>query len=176
MSDKKVLGFKKLTIENWQPPDDINQYFIRYNLETGEKKELTGNDRAENFLKYELSETVPIEIRRQFETARGAMLYGYYFYPLFALGADQLFRVAESATTHKCLILGIAKSGANYQIKLSKLKERNELTDQEFEDWGKLRKLRNLFTHSETQNLFPHWISAYYLKLITEKINNLFQN
>lgn len=176
MSNEKVLGFKKLTIENWQSPDDINQYFIRQNFNTGEKKEITGNDRAEIFLNHELSETVPIEIRRQFETARGAMLYGYYFYPLFALGADQLLRVAESAITHKCLILGLAKSDSKYKTKLSKLKKQKKLTEKEFKDWEELRQLRNLFSHSKLQNLFPHWDAAFYLKLITEKINNLFLN
>ena len=37
---------------------------------------------------------------------RGAMVYGYFLYPLYVLGAEQLFRVAEAAVTLKCEQMG----------------------------------------------------------------------
>ena len=49
------------------------------------------------FLKSQLEENVPEEIMRLFEVARGAAIYGYFFYPQYALAIGQLFRVAESA-------------------------------------------------------------------------------
>jgi hypothetical protein len=40
---------------------------------------------------------VPEPIRELFDVARGAMIYGWFFYPLFRLGEDQLHRVVEAA-------------------------------------------------------------------------------
>jgi hypothetical protein len=169
------LGFKKLTKENWKTWDPINDYFIKLNLWTGEKRNVTEDERAEEFLKIELIPFVPIEVQRQFETARGAMLYGCFFYPLFALGIDQLFRVAESAVTHKCLILDLTKDKSRFADKLEKLKKLNYLTEEEYNDWELLRKMRNEFSHSKIQSLYPPFEAVFFLKNITDKINKLFQ-
>lgn len=170
------LGFKKLTKDNWKSPDPINDYFIKVNFYTGEKLDVSDDERAEEFLKIELTESVPIEVRRQFEAARGAMLYGCFFYPLFALGTDQLLRVAESAVTHKCLLHCLAKKTARYEIKLEKLKDFNYLTTNEHNDWEILRKIRNEFSHSKIQTLFPPFEAVWFLKNVADKINKLFQN
>lgn len=171
-----ALGFKKLTKDNWKSPDPFNDYFIKINLYTGEKLKITDDQRAEEFLKIELTAAVPIEVRRQFEAARGAMLYGCFFYPLFALGADQLLRVAESAVTHKCLLHGLAKKTARYEIKLKKLEDSGYLSVNEHNDWEVLRKMRNEFSHSKIQTLFPAFEAVRFLKTVADKINRLFQN
>ena len=170
-----TLGFKKLTKDNWKSPDPFNDYFIRINLYTGEKFQITDDQRAEEFLRIELIPLVPIEVRRQFEAARGAMLYGCFFYPLFALGADQLLRVAESAVTHKCLSRALAKKNARYEIKLQNLKDSGYLTATEHEEWEYLRKMRNEFSHSKIQTLFPAFEAISILKNVADKINRLFQ-
>ena len=170
------LGFKKLTRENWKTPDPFNDYFIKLNLYTGEKFKITDDERAEEFLYIELAAPVPIEVWRQFEAARGAMLYGCFFYPLFALGADQLLRVAESAVTHKCLIRNLAKKSARYEIKLQKLKDANYLTADEYDEWELLRKLRNEYSHSKIQTVFPAFEAISIIRNVTDKINRLFQN
>ena len=170
------LGFKKLTKENWKIPDPFNDYFIKLNLYTGEKLKITDDERAEEFLKIELTPSVPIEVRRQFEAARGAMLYGCFFYPLFALGADQLLRVAESAVTHKCSIRKLAKKSARYEIKLQKLKDSGYLTTDEHDGWELLRKMRNELSHSKIQTVFPAFEAISILKNVADKINRLFQN
>lgn len=126
-------------------------------------------------MKIELVSSVPIELRRQFESARGAMLYGCFFYPLFALGADQLLRVAESAVTHKCLIRTLAKKNTRYEIKLQKLKDDKCLTVTEYSEWEILRRLRNEYSHSKIQTVFPPFEAISILKNITDKINLLFQ-
>ena len=169
------LGFKKLTKENWNLPDPINEYFIKLNLYTGEKISVSSDERVEEFLKIEVSTELPIDVYRQFEAARGAMLYGCFFYPLFALGADQLLRVAESAVTHRCLDLSLTKRDAKYEIKLKKLKEFNHLTAEEYDEWEILRKMRNISSHSQIQPLFPSFEAISVLKNIADKINKLFQ-
>ncbi len=54
-----------------------------------------------------LDESVPEEVTDLYEAARGALVYGYLFYPLYDLGTGQLFRVAEAAVIHKCKAMGI---------------------------------------------------------------------
>jgi hypothetical protein len=177
MSQQTIsLGFKKLSKDNWKSPDPINEHFIKLNLYTGEKFSVSDDERAEEFLNVELSLEVPIDVHRQFEVARGAMLYGCFFYPLFSLGADQLMKVAESAVTHKCLIHGLTKKTARYEIKLQKLRDYDYLTANECADWENLRKLRNEFSHSKMQNIFPPFEAKFFLKNVADKINKLFQN
>ena len=102
-------------------------------------------------------------------------IYGYFFYPLFALGADQLLRVAESAITHKCLIRGLAKKSTKYEIKLQKLKETGYFTADEYDGWDLLRKVRNASSHSKIQTVFPAFEAISILRNIAGKINLLFQ-
>lgn len=176
MSEQPVtLGFKKLTRGNWRSPDSFNDYFIKINFHTGEEFKITDDERAKEFLEIELAASVPIEVRRQFETARGAMLYGCFFYPLFALGADQLLRVAESAVTHKCLIRGLTKKSAKYEVNLQKLKDAGCLTADEHDEWELLRKIRNEFSHSKIQTIFPASQAVSILGTVANKINRLFQ-
>jgi hypothetical protein len=91
------LRFKRLTVDNWQRPDPGLSIFVRLSLQDGSTRPISGDDWAREILAIELSERVPLEIRRLFAVARGALVYGYFFYPLYTLGAEQLFRVAEAA-------------------------------------------------------------------------------
>jgi len=44
-----------------------------------------------------------------------AIAYGYYFYPIYTLGLEQLLRVAETAVKWKCNLLNAPKSIEKYQ-------------------------------------------------------------
>jgi hypothetical protein len=56
----------------------------------------TADDWAERFLSVGLSENVPESVRELFNVARGTIIYGSLFYPLFALGLAQAVRVTFS--------------------------------------------------------------------------------
>lgn len=56
-----------------------------------------------------LNNSVPSEVKNMFKVTRGTMVYGYFFYPLFALASEQLFRILESAIDFKCRALGAPK-------------------------------------------------------------------
>src|SRR4051794_31750552 len=92
-------GFKTITQENWRDPDPTNDVFVSI-LPSGIRP-TTIEDRVSDILKPTLSEAVPLEVRRLYEVARGAMVYGTLFYPLYTLAAEQLGRVAEAALSHK---------------------------------------------------------------------------
>ena len=82
------LGFKTLTQQNFLERDPTLQAFFAG---------LTQTDLMDDVFAAQLSAGVPDDVKALFEGARGAMCYGFYFYPLFMLGADQLCRVAETA-------------------------------------------------------------------------------
>jgi hypothetical protein len=154
------LRFKQLTVDNYQQPDPVLTAFVRMSEKDGSTRTLTGEDWAEKILAVELSEQVPLEVRRLFAVARGALLYGYFFYPLYTLGAEQLFRVAESAVGHKCRNLGVpAKKleDMTFQKRLSHLVDEGVIPASDHRRWDALRHLRNLTSHPKDQTiLLPH--------------------
>ena len=67
-------GFKTITMENWREPDPVNDVFVTL-LPTGFRP-TTIEDRVGDILESKLSDAVPLEVRRLYEVARGAMVYG----------------------------------------------------------------------------------------------------
>lgn len=83
------------------------------------------------------------------------MMYGSLFYPLFTLGLEQVYRVAEAAARAKA---------ARMSITLVSLKGKHrpfgavlddpsarKLSKDEHDVWSKARVLRNLTTHTMQQ-------------------------
>jgi hypothetical protein len=173
-AEKHYLKFKEITIDNWFEPDETSLIFCEMNKKTGDVSFMSGSDWAKYFLEPQLNPQVPIPVQRLFEVARGTLIYGFFFYPLFTLGIEQLSRVSESAITEKCLLLSIKKRKDSFIEKLKALKNQNFITETDFEYWDKTRHLRNYFSHPENQNLFPPGISFEMLKTTTQKINELF--
>jgi hypothetical protein len=85
------LGFKKLTVDNWLQPDEASSSFARISPIDGKLFPVTGNDRLLVILEPNLEETVPFEIRKMFEVARGALAYGYFFIPYTPLLQSNFF-------------------------------------------------------------------------------------
>ncbi len=67
-------GFKRITAANWQEPD-VRQMFPLMTHEVW----------LEVHLRPKLNTKIPEEVSALFEVARGAMIYGWFFYPLIAL-------------------------------------------------------------------------------------------
>jgi len=79
---------------------------VELDAATGRPLPITPERWTEWFLEPQLDPIVPGEVRTMFNVARGAMLYGCFFYPLYTLGTEQLYRVADAATWHRCRQLG----------------------------------------------------------------------
>ena len=101
MSD---LGFRRPARETWLEPDPIMSGFFTVGVD-GTITPITGDRLLERICAPQLADAVPVDVQRLFETARGAMCYGYFFYPLFTLAAHQMFRVVEAAITARCKAL-----------------------------------------------------------------------
>lgn len=88
--------------QNWLEPDDATKVFARISPVTGAIEPTVGQDWLNDFIEPKLQESVPPDVQALFELARGAMVYGYFYYPLYYLGFLELARVAEAAAHHKC--------------------------------------------------------------------------
>jgi hypothetical protein len=136
----------------------------------------TVDQRAAEFLQPQLSERVPLEVHRLFEIARGALLYGVFFYPLYALGSEQLLRVVEAAVAHKCVELVAPRNvqrGA-FRMQLAYLSQEGLIPDAAWVRWDATRNLRNLASHPKKPTLYGPGEALESLWITTEQINALY--
>jgi len=173
VSASSPLGFKSLTLENWTEADPVNRHFARLSPLAGPVS-MGQNDWARNFLSVELSETVPAEIRDLFAVARGAMLYGWFFYPLFKLGEEQMYRVMETAAKLRYRETGGERSRPTFFEAIDSLVEMGHIQADERERWTAARKLRNYSSHAERAAVVPPGFALSILRASARDIDGLF--
>ena len=169
------FGFKKITQNNWLESDPALKGFVRV-LTDGKTQPLTGDEYLSFILRPKLIEQVPIEIQKLFEVARGAMAYGYFFYPLYTLAAEQLFRVADVAMVHKCKLLEAPKSRNTFEKRIDWLIDTGAILKSELSRWEAIREIRNIASHPDQQSIFPPGIAIGFIEDIAKQINLLFSN
>lgn len=165
--------FKVLTTDNWLEPDPTSTMFMKFSHSDESVSSMSGEDWVSQFLSPKLKDTVPEEVRALFEVARGSLAYGCFFYPLYALAGEQLFRVAEAAVSIKSKLYGASEKSTFYQ-NLKSLLDSGVISNQEYSDWENIRKLRNEFSHPKQQNILPPGAVATLLYRVADKINALF--
>ena len=166
------FGFKRITPENWLQPDPVMRAFVK--LAPHGPESITSDELLQYILEPRLSESVPREVRALFEVARGAMCYGYFFYPLYTLAYEQLFRVAETAVTLKCKSLSAPKSLRNFAQKVDYLIAKSAIPESEKVRWQGIRGLRNIASHPEDQSIVAPGYALHSLCQIATIINRLF--
>lgn len=167
-------GFKEITPSNWLKPDDELRGFVK--LSPNGKITLSGQDYLSYILKPNLHKSVPSDVQALFEVARGAMAYGYFFYPLFTLAMEQLFRVAEAAVAHKCSALKAQKSIKKFEKRIDWLVNESIIPQTESALWHTVRHLRNMASHPEKQSILTPVYTLGILERIASQINSLFNN
>lgn len=167
-------GFKRISAENWQLPD-VTKFYPNLTPETWSKR----------YLLPQLDPKVPTEIAALFEVARGSMIYGWYFYPLLTLAAEQLYRVMEAAARQRCEIAGIptrkpAKRGqakmrdTNFDENIKALVKVDIISQPDLIRWDATRRLRNWASHPTKQLIQDPGEARSALKVTAELINRLF--
>lgn len=172
------LRLKELTVDNWQEADSTGSLFVQLSSRDGTTQAITGDEWAQHILAVKLSKQVPLEVRRLFVVAQGALTYGYFFYPLYTLGTEQLFRVGEAATRHKCRELRLSagkKKYPGFSDWLKLLREAGVVHPEDKRRWDALLGLRNLASHPEDQSILPPGIAIEQLRSIASDIDRLFQ-
>lgn len=121
----------------------------------------------------QLSERVPTDIAKLFEVARGAMCYAYFFYPLWTLAAEQLFRVAEAAVSLRCKGLGAGRGVSTFERKIRFLQDRLPLSSPPV-DWNAIRFLRNEASHPQQQTIISPGMAVPLVEAVALALNHLF--
>lgn len=147
-------GLKKLTVHNWLDGDEILKAFVRLDAH-GNRSPLTSEVLAERFLSIDLSPHVPAEIQTLFRTARGVLLYGYFFYPLYVVGLGEISRTAEAAVARRFKDLGGSQKKRTFATRLQWLHQTQHLSDKEKFIWDTIRRARNETAHPSYQMVQP---------------------
>jgi hypothetical protein len=145
------FGFEKLTIDNWLEPDKAWTGVVNGILPDGHIQLMTGNNWVQSVLDFDLLDITPPEVQKLFEVARGAMAYGYFFYPLLTLATEQLYRVAEAALDYKCRGMGRHKPKAGFHDMITWLTSESVIADRA--QWDIIRELRNKACHPKNEGV-----------------------
>jgi hypothetical protein len=167
------FGFKQIDASNWQEPDPMMRAFVRIDPEYG-PTDMEAKDWVEAILTPSLLETVPEDVRALFEVARGAMVYGFFFYPLFTLAAEQLFRVSEAAISHKCRSMQAKRSIKSFASRIEWLIEQGAIPSAQLPRWHATKELRNLASHPERQSIMAPGNAIGIMETTASLINSLF--
>lgn len=119
-----------------------------------------------------LVETVPHEILRLYEVARGCIVYGWFYYPLLALGMEQMSRVVEAAVRAKCIALGVG--GQSYHKNLEALKKAGVIASNDASKWEAGKNIRNRASHPRRPIIEAPGAVFSTLEVFTERINQLY--
>ena len=102
------------------------------------------------------------------------MLYGCYFYPVYALACDQLTRVQEAAARAKCNALGAPKSQyRDFKSAVEHLIRNEIMTGLSAVRWDASRRLRNMGS-TEIQTLYTLGHVEVSVCVTADLINELF--
>ncbi|MBI1939498.1 MAG: hypothetical protein HYS25_15420 [Ignavibacteriales bacterium] len=156
----KELGIKKLNQNNWLEPDASLSFSV--------------SDLFDKIYKAKLDDSVPIEIHKLFETARGTMIYGYFFYPIFSFSAEQFTRIAEAAISKACDILDAPKQ-KTFSEKIKWLTKFPEIKNTSHDRWKSLRELRNKFSHPSKLTIITPYMAIRLMEQIADDINYIFK-
>jgi hypothetical protein len=167
-------GVKHPNLENWLEPDETGQGFGEVNLRTGERRPPSGEGWAEHFLAVDLSAFVPAELRDMWEVARGVALYGWFYYPLYAIAEHQLRRVADAATVHRCKQAG-GPSSVSFKRRVEWLIGQGIIPPEKRARWDAIRELRNETTHASIRHLLMPVDVLRVLDLLQAEIDALFE-
>jgi len=166
---EKRLPFRQLTPSNWAEPDPILQHLVLIRPD-GSQSPVSGSGLAEGFLDFQLNEAVPRSIRAMFEVARGTMCYGFFFYPLYTLGTEQLYRVAEAGIRHRCG----GKKRAKLADLIDQLVAEGVVPEDQRSRLDALRLLRNYSSHPEDQTILLPGDARNTVERVGELLNALF--
>lgn len=170
-----TLGIKTLSMENWLEPDEVSKLFVKVTPD-GEVQVMKGEDWLQKILEPKLNQVVPSEIQKLFEVARGAMIYGYFFYPLFTLGFEQVFRVAEAAVSHKCEEMKAPTGVNNFHRKIDWLAKQGVILSSDVKKWLSIKESRNFASHPTEQTILPPGLILDILEKVVARINSLYVN
>lgn len=169
--------FKRLDLTNWLERDPVHDAFGEFNIHTGARRPMTAERWAEHILSVHLAPDVPQPVRELWEIARGVLLYGWFFYPLYALGDEQLHRVADTAVLFAYRDRGGPegpKGPPSFHGRLSWLFAHGHIAQRLEPRWSAIRELRNLGSHATAVHISMPMDALRTMSILAEAIDALF--
>ncbi|MGO9321838.1 MAG: hypothetical protein ACLQBY_13690 [Solirubrobacteraceae bacterium] len=178
-------GVKHLTTDNRLEPDDIPAKYVEINQRTGERRPSSGDAWLERFLAVRLARSVPAEVREIWEVAQGILCYGWFYYPLYAIGEHQLRRIADAAILHRYRQADgpplkrrdpddDTPTWPSFKRRVDWLIENGAIPPEKRGRWDTIRELRNDTTHASFRHVAPPTESLRVLELLADEIDALF--
>jgi len=178
MSDSNNWSFdcKQISATNWQHIDAAPKIWC-------EMTAVAKNE--EQWIKFfflpKLNKNVPSEISKLLEVARGAMIYGWNFYPLLTLGVEQCFRLLDTGTRIRCKQIGVStnknriKRNTTFKENIDILIKQGIVSKEDERRWNAVRCLRNWSSHPEKPSLYDPGQAQGILLMTVNFLNDLFR-
>lgn len=167
-------GRKQLRATNWLDRDPVLDMFVRVR-DGKELPPLTGEERLARILGVTLHGGVPEDVRGIFAVARAAMIYGYFYYPLYTVGPQHAYGAVEAAVAEKCKQVAITGRMRGLHAMTTRLHAAGHISDAQLAQLESLRELRNDSAHPRFQSTFPPGMAQKFLRDVAEAVNSLFQ-
>lgn len=104
--------------------------------------------------------------------------YGHFFYPLYTLGEQQLYRVADAAALHRYRDLGGPKTKRGrdpaFAARIGWLHQHGAIADEHAHQWAGFRELRNEASHPDMQPLITPGNAYSTLTIVAKCVNALY--
>ncbi len=181
----ETLRFKALTLENWQDVDPTITSIVRprpdpnsddpYLRDFADFAPITKEEWVKDILEAKLDPAVPMDLRRLFEAARGAMCYGVFFSPLFTLAEEQFHRIADAAVTFKCQQVSGPSKETSFKGRVDYLLSKGILPQSDRVRWEAIVNLRNFACHPDFQHILGPSSAVWTVNHMAEEINRLFK-
>lgn len=149
-------GIQVLTEANFLEPSETALMFSPFGLSTTGPAPSTHNEvrsRVGRFTSVELHDGVPEQLWRMFEVAKGAMVYGILFYPLYTLGTEQIYRTFEYLVKLQYENLRGEKAQADLKSKVQWLIDNGHFPQPAPDAWMAMYHLRNIAAHPNMQTI-----------------------
>ena len=166
-------GFKQLTPKNWLEHDTTGSHIVTVSP-TGMISKPTSDDWATMILTPRLSEDAPRDLVELFEVARGALCYGFFFYPLYTLGSEQLYRVLEAAVASKFKSEKAPARVRRLRNRIDWLRDYGKIDQETTDRLHAARELRNISSHADRQSIYDQTAAIRGVGIVVELINQLF--
>jgi hypothetical protein len=165
---------KRLTADNFLLPDPLTGEFTGQDGD-GRAHRLSAVDRAHEILAIRIDEDVPEPVRNRFELARGILLYGFFWYPLWVQGTVEALQAAELALVAACEAAQGPKRLNSAESRIEWLEKRRTLEAADAGTWTSLVGVRAALAEAgETPILTPRK-SLDVLEAVSQAINGLFR-
>ena len=166
------MDSKRLTADNFLLPDPLTGEFTGQDGD-GRAHRLSAVDWAHEILAIVLDEAVPEVARNRFELARGILLYGFFWYPLWVQGTVEALRGAELALETACDAEHGPKRLSSAESRIEWLEKKGTLDTDTVHTWTSLMRVKDALADAGETPILTPGRSLEILETVAHAVNGL---